>query len=339
MNLTQAAKITKTSLLILAVCVVVGGSAFISYQVWYYQYYLPAKIQTASKPDVRFGILPKLPLPASQVTSSNYSYSLDTETGSLPDRLPKVLKVYHLPQIGFTLLAPNKSKLLAESLSFFEEPESLTETIYRFGDGNKGELILNLSSGNFSFNRDPSTIYEQTAEIDLPDEESIKKNFKKFLSDRGLLKDSLAEGRLHVEFSGQTQKESTSAAVSIWPGDIEDYPLLTPDYNHGLIKASVIPLNKDPDRYIKMDYVYWEPDLFNSATYPLKSIEEAYEELKSGQGSVVIQPKGAKVSIQSVYLGYFLPSEYTEYLQPIFIFEGDGFVSYIPAVVKEYLEK
>lgn len=39
-----------------------------------------------------------------------------------------------------------------------------------------------------------------------------------------------------------------------------------------------------------------------------------------------------------MFLGYFDPDVYQEYLQPVYVFIGDDdFVSYVPAVSGEYL--
>jgi len=40
-----------------------------------------------------------------------------------------------------------------------------------------------------------------------------------------------------------------------------------------------------------------------------------------------------QVTIRNIYLAYFEPVTLTNYLQPIFVFEGDNnFVAYVPAI-------
>ena len=72
------------------------------------------------------------------------------------------------------------------------------------------------------------------------------------------------------------------------------------------------------------------------ATYPTKTAETAFDDLKQGKGVVVVEPDKPKVSITSVYLGYYLAENYNPYLQPIFVFEGPNFVAYADAINEQF---
>src|SRR5258708_2433232 len=128
MTLTETAQLTKRVLLISLVLLVIAISGWISYQVWYYKYYLPNKPAVEVLPEVKFGILPRPVLPKSEISSSNYSYSLDTETGDVPTTLPKIAKVFFVPQLGTTLLSSNRATNLAEKLGFTQGPENISST-------------------------------------------------------------------------------------------------------------------------------------------------------------------------------------------------------------------
>ena len=53
---------------------------------------------------------------------------------------------------------------------------------------------------------------------------------------------------------------------------------------------------------------------------------------------MVSQPQTTNITIRKMFLGYFDPDVYQEYLQPVYVFVGDGdFVGYVPAVSGEYL--
>ncbi|MCL4365698.1 hypothetical protein M1437_00535 [Patescibacteria group bacterium] len=80
MTLTQAATLVKRLVIFSAVTLFLGLGSFIGYKIWY-AYYLAHLPPVEEKPDIRFGLLPPVDFPKSNVTSSNFSYSLDTVTG------------------------------------------------------------------------------------------------------------------------------------------------------------------------------------------------------------------------------------------------------------------
>ncbi len=336
MTLTETARLTKIIILMGAVLLVVSVSGWISFQFWYYRYYLPNKPPVEVPPETKFGILPKPIFPLTSVSSSNYSYSLDTETGELPKDIPKLAKVFFIPQLGTTLLAPNKARSLATSLGFEIGPETISPTIYKFKDKQGGDLTIDINSGNFSFNRAVATPSAKVTEI--PDEGNVIESFKGFLSNRTLLKPSLQNGQVRVSYDNFSIKESKSAQISLWPEDIEGLKIVTPSFQKGLIQATLAWTGRDFD-YTSLNYIFWEPDQQNSSTYLIKSADLAFSDLKGGKGHVIVEPKSARASISSVYLAYYEPYEYSQYLQPVYVFEGDDFIGYVPAVSDQYLEE
>lgn len=337
MTLTQAARLTKFTILGMAVLLVVGISGYFSYQFWYYRYYLPNKRPVEIAPDIKYSVLPAPLFPITTVTSSNFQYSLDTETGELPTDLPKILKVYFIPQLGTTLLAPNKARQLSENLGFGFSEQVLSPNIYKFNDETGGEMIIDINTNNFQFQKNIASSSAAT-KIDLPEDEQIISDFKAYLSSKGLLKEELKSGRSEVQFNNFVRRENTSALVTLWPNDLDKLKIVTPTFKQGLIQAT---LTRTPDGLIYKDlvYTYFEPDFENSSTYPLRPIEQAFNDLKTGSGVVIVSPEKGKASLTNIYLAYFEPGEYAKYLQPIYVFEGEGFVAYIPAISDKYLEK
>ena len=52
-----------------------------------------------------------------------------------------------------------------------------------------------------------------------------------------------------------------------------------------------------------------------------------------------MEPRTSSASITKVYLAYYLSEEYSNYLLPVFVFEGPQFAGMVPAVKSEFLEK
>lgn len=327
MTLTQAAIITRRSILggiVLTIATIVG---FIGYNMWH-NYYLSTLPPVEEKPEIKFGVLPPPTFPPSNVSSSNYSYSLDTTTGGLP-QTPKLLKVYFIPQAGITLLTSEKSKSLAEKLGFIPEPQVLSHTQYRFSDGQGGNLETNLLTGNFSFQREVASSSAQTTS--LSDRNQVANELKIYLESKGLLTEELRSGRDNVIFGGDLG-EAKSAVVSLIPADVDKLPIVTATFNHGLVKTTINAYEDELSKFTKVQYTFWPIDLTTFSTYPLKSAEKALAELRAGEGYVSLEPSNPKVSISSVYLAYYQSEQYSPYLQPVFVFEGPGFAALIPAI-------
>jgi hypothetical protein len=102
----------------------------------------------------------------------------------------------------------------------------------------------------------------------------------------------------------------------------------------------------------------FKPVLGEAANFPMRSLEQAKTDITKQKGTVVwleqqLTEEGApgpltidKITLDTVYLAYLLPSQAPGYLQPIYVFEGkaslvDGSsvaaAVYLPAVEEKYL--
>lgn len=334
MNLTDAASFTKKFIVVFGIILFIGLVSWVGFLVW--QNSRPKNIAGPIPPDYKFGTLPQPLFPESKGSGANYSYSLDTETGSLPKDLPNMTRVYFTPLLGATLLASDYAKELAESLKFSVGPQILSNTTHRFSDNTGGQITINLTTNNFNYEK-VVDLNDQSEEI-LPDAQIIGEQFKSFLASKNLLKSFIQNGRTNVIYDGASPKDSSRATVSVFFDDIDGLKVVTPEFTHGSIKATVTKYKLPENKYPKLDYVYWEPDPLQYATYSIKSIETAFEDLKKDQGVIIIEPKTSQVSIVNAYLAYYISEEYSKYIQPIFVFEGPDFVAYVPAVTSEHLE-
>lgn len=337
LTLTQTAKMTKKALLIFGILFILLTAFYIGYQIYYYNYYLPHKPAPVIKPDVKFGPLPNPKFITADVSSSNYSYSLATVTGGLPIDIPKVEKVYFIPRLGPTLLASDKATQLANSFSFTHGPNIVSQTKYEFSDDSGGIMRIDLDTSNFSFTRAASS--SASLEDTFADSGKIAENFKTYLSSKNLLPEDLQKGRSKVVFDNAIPQNSQTATVSIWPQDFNGLEVVTPTFSEGLIKTTLNKSKDDIYKYQSLIFTYWSPDSQNSSTYPIKTPDQAFSDLKSGLGVVVIPPQNPQVAITSVKLAYYESALYSVYLLPIYVFEGEGFVGYVNAISPEAVSK
>ncbi|MBI2012013.1 hypothetical protein HYS91_04550 [Candidatus Daviesbacteria bacterium] len=341
MTLTEAAKITKKVLLFSSIFIVVSLTIWLSYRFYYYNIYLPNLPPVEILPDYKFGPLSPPALPESSVSSSNFSYSLDTETGNLPTNIPKLMKVYLSTPLSVNLRSSSAAKELAENLGFPLGPEVINPTLHKFNDELGSEITINLENGNFSFFRNLANTLDIPRLETLATREKIIENFKGFLNEKGLLNESLRTGRGEVIYGGQNIADSESAIVTVWPKDLDQYVIVTPQFSTGLIKASVSKYSEEKYIYLNFDFTFWPIDENEGGfgTYPVKAVTEAFEELKGGEGVVVIDPQTPNVSLRKIYLAYLVSFEYLPYIQPIYVFEGENYVGYVGAIRKDSLAR
>jgi hypothetical protein len=330
MTLTQTAILVRRGVFTIISLTVLVVAAATGYKIWY-QHYLSTLPPIEEKAEMRFGLLPEIKFPPSIVSSSNFSYSLDTVTGGFP-QMPKLVKVYFIPQNKVSFLAPEKSQALAQSLGFLQGPQILSETRYKFTDQYQGNLIIDLTTGNFNFQRQVATDSAKLQETPLTDQAKLVVEFKDFLQQKGLLPEELKNGRSAVIY-GQTQNSaSESAQVSVWPEDFEGLPIVTASFKTGLVTGLAKNLADEFGNFTKLDYIFWPIDKTTFSTYQIKTPEEAFKDLQSGKGFVALEPPTAKVSISSVYLAYFQSEEYSPYLKPVYVFEGPSFAALVEAL-------
>lgn len=347
MTLTQTAILTRNAILITSLVLFFGMTGFIGYKIWYNFYYLPNLPPVEEKPDTKFGILPFPDFPKTFVSSSNFTYSLDTTTGGLPkigdEGFEKLIKVYFILKPYATFLSPDRSQALAEKFGINLAPEILNETTYRFTEQKEyaiKTLTVNLDTGNFTYTKEATF----SGEI-VSDDNQLVSDFKNTLEKLAVLKTELKEGRTKVVLlkkqgdsfvETNLRTESQAVQISLWPAAIDKKSIFTPDFNKSLVSGVIKNSANDLENYLSLDFTFWPVDQTTFATYPLKAADQAFEDLKSGKGVVVLEPKKPQVSITSIYLGYYLSQNYTPYLLPIYIFEGPQFVSFVSAIDSEF---
>ena len=317
MTLTQTALLTRRAILtlgilsLLIILTTVGSNL-------YYRYQLAQIPPVEEIAENKFGTLPNINFPATTVSSSNFPYSIDTNTGELP-QVPKFIKVYFIPQAGLTLLAPDRARELASKLDFNIGPQTEDPNTYTFSNEQGGKLIINILSGNFSYQKSSSSSAQPA---DLPDKDSLVSQFKTYLSSKIQLPPELERGRDNV----------VDNTVTFWPDHIDNLPIITAEYLFGLIKGKAITKDNGELGFDDVTYTFWPTDLTSSSTYQLKNPNEALDDLKNGAGFISRHNSSALVSITSVSLAYYQSQTYTPYLQPVYIFEGPSFIALVPAI-------
>lgn len=344
MTLTQTAIFTKQIIALGIIALTLGTLSFIGYRIWY-SYYLTTLPPKEEKPDTKFGILPYPNFPKAYVSSSNFSYTLNTTTGGLPKvgqdpGFEKLTKVYFVIKPYATFLSSDKSRALAEKFNINTPPKVVNETTYEFKQDNK-TLVVDLDSGNFKYFKEATPSSKENLDTD----ENLVSDFKGVLEDLGVLKEELKNGRAKVTLfktlgaeavTTNQRTDAQAALISIWPQDLDKKSIFTSDIGRSYIFATLVNYYNSLEDYLSINFTHYQIDTTTFATYPIKSPEEAFNDLQSGKGVIIIEPQRPQVSITSVSLGYFMSENYSPYIQSIFVFEGPSFVAYVPAVSAQF---
>jgi hypothetical protein len=299
-------------------------------------------------PTVAFGPVPKLPFPERK-DLPQFEYKVETPSGGLPS-LDQQAKVYYMPPSAATLNSFENAKAKARGLGFTTDPEEITPTNFRFKHPTAASILeMNIVNNTFSISynlaSDPLPLDKQP-----PAEQSAVSVARGYIGSASLTPPDL-DGPTSTEFlkvdsQGLSTVVSLSEAnlikVSLFRKDYDNLSAKTPDPRTGNVWFILSGESGSGRQIIASEFHYFPIDKTQVATYPLKTAAAALEDLKAGNGfiaSLGSNPDG-KVTIRRIYLAYYDPGVYTQFYQPIVVFEGDrNFVAYVPAVQSSYYGK
>jgi hypothetical protein len=303
------------------------------------------------KPTLLFGKLTEIPFPEKD-TPSNLSFILETPEGKLPE-LPDQIEVFYMPPIASDIQALEKAKIKAKSLGFNPNGKPVIEnvqSVYLFNKSNSpATLTMNIISGIFSINYDISSNPSVIDRIPPAPEAAITKA-QSYLKKAHLLAEDLQEESSATTEFLRIEGGKFVPAISLSESDLikvnlfrkalgkkKNIPSVTPD----MPEANVWFLYSGfgGGQLIAAEYHYFQVDLKKPATYPLKTSEIAWEELKAGRAWIANlgDNEGRRITVRRVYLAYYDAGLYTEFYQPVVVFEGDNdFLAYVPAVTSDY---
>jgi hypothetical protein len=304
----------------------------------------------APPPNHAFGKLPALVFPQAATPSAKLTFQLQTIEGTVP-KASESATVYFMPKTAPNLLGLNKAQDFAASLNFDPTPVQETKNIYRFNDAELPlrRLRYDIVSNNFilryAFEQDPSIFNERN----LPLPEAGVAEAVNLLESHNLNPDDLADGANEVSFlklNGSQLVSTTSLSqadaerIDFFRKSIGDTPVFTPYPDQAPTSIIFSGSSNAKKRILQFAYTFWPIDYQTTATYGLKTSDQAWQELQNGGGYIARYPTGGNGAVvRNVYLAYYDSFDPQTYLQPIFVFDGDfGFRAYVPAVAPPWTE-
>lgn len=309
--------------------------------------------QPPPPPTHLFGKLKPIPFPKKE--SPKLEFKVETASGTLP-ALPTQARVYTILKPASNLLALDTAKQKAAGLGYRSDPESLSQTLYRFKTTDfPSTLDMNIVTGVFSISYDLVT---DPTPLDgkPPTAESAIAATKSILSAANLLPKDLGTTATHQFLKVENKKivpalalsEATFIKVNLWRDpykatifvdEKDQVPAVTKDPNESNVWF-ILGGNASRDKQVMAaDYRYFTVDETQFSTYALKTPQEALTELSNGGGFIASlgNNPGGLITIRKIYLAYYDPDVASDYYIPVVVFEGDrGFVGYVPAVTSDY---
>lgn len=304
-------------------------------------------------PTVSFGKLPKLVFPEENLTlpKEKISFKLETIQGGFP-KLPEIGKVYFMPIRRMNLLSPDRAATLAKTLGFQGKPEILKENLYRWQIFTPLPTTLEIEITNLNFHLfyDYSHDQELLTNKYLPTKQQAAQEIKNFLAANKLLPEDLANGTAEFEYFQLIEgklvpttaySDADFLMVNLFRANLDELKVLPPNPKKSLIFFLFSGSRIKEKRIVEIEYNYSPIEREIFATYPLKPISEAWDDLQKGKGYIANlgeNPEG-KIVVRRIYLAYYETKEPQQYLQPIYVFEGDkNFLAYVAAIDSKWTE-
>lgn len=300
-------------------------------------------------PTVSFGKLP--PLIFSQpATALSLTYSLNTISGELPVFADRA-SVYKIKKPQINLLALQNAKQKVEEVGFTLAETRISQTSYQWTNDSPPyrKLSLNIFSNNFTLSSNYLTSATVSAALNVPDEQGAIDEAKSFLSSLSSLPDDIDETKTKTALYSIQNAEPLPATslsttkvirVDFSQKDIDKLPIV---YPHPPFSTTYFLIASGVHQPQVVEGAFLHKEKSNeSATYPIKTSEQAFKELKEGGGFVAsYNGQEKEIVIKDVYLAYYIDDkEDQEHLMPIVVFEGNnGFYGFVPAITNDWYSK
>ncbi|HKC14689.1 MAG TPA: hypothetical protein VKC89_01850 [Patescibacteria group bacterium] len=338
MTLDQAAEKTKVFLKFSGILLGLVFVLFVGSKI--FSAIFPA---AAPPPEVSFGKLYSPDFPNSP--NKTFSYTLETISGRLPTFQPQV-KVFKMATNTPDLLALSKAQALVSGVGFNNSPAKISDNIYQWRDS-KSSRILTMNIQDLNFNMISDFLSNPNQPFFPKEVGDATKTAENFLTGINLMPGDLDPTKTQASlFSiknyslvpATSLSNAQAIQVSFFQKPFNNLPIYYLRTAVSTLNFLVGGVGTKPE-VVEANYFYQKPSS-ESSTYPIKTANVAFEDLKKGKVYIASSGSGDKVSIKNISLGYYMSEKKQDYLLPIVVFEGnDGFMAYEFAVTDEWVNK
>lgn len=298
-------------------------------------------------PTVRFGILGKVVFPEKNFEKKSFVAELpDDKFPTYKDQA----NVYVIYRSKSPLGALEESKKTAALMGFIKEPREVATGVYLFNDPvTNRSLAMNVLESSFNLSYPYLSDQLLLNPEQMPSKEEAIATAKKYIQQAGKLSVDLDEGEQKVSywkisFDGLKEVEGLSESniirIDFFRKKLGDeIEMVSTEIDKASVSVLVSGSSVSSKKIVEVNYRHVDVDTSaaSSSTYPIKTSQEAFAELQSGNYWPANDVEAKNVIIRKIYLAYFEPVSLTQFLQPVYVFEGDGgFVAYVRAITDKY---
>lgn len=304
-------------------------------------------------PTVGFGKLPAIQFKKQTSKDKPKSYRLEIATRELPefgiygDRA----KVFFMPKSAPSLLADERVKEIASSYNFVFEPEVIDNRTYRWTKSQplESSIQIDVQTLGFSLKTDYLSRPNLLMKKNLPENFEAVNRIKAFLDAADLLGDDMSTASGKITFlkslGGELKEAFSLSDADFVQVDLNrmtidnEYGMITPEGTKGIVSAIITGAYSGNLSIVQMDYHYRPINYIQVETYPLQSTKLAWKLLQAGEGFIVNKGKKEEIIIRKIYMAYFDSYDEQEFLQPVYVFEGDDdYIGIVPALDSRYTQ-
>ncbi|MBP7768617.1 hypothetical protein KA082_02160 [Candidatus Woesebacteria bacterium] len=299
------------------------------------------------EPTAGFGSLPPIAFPAQTSEDKPTSYTLETPTGTLPSFGDRVT-VFLMTKGSPSLLDNENAQAIAKRYGFEDAPSILDSNTYRWTKNQPlvATLDMDIIDHNLTYETDFLNRPELLLQTELPTDFDAVEQVKRFLSRADLLPGDIATSSgkiMYLKALGGALKPAVSVSdADFVQVDINRIPInglyefYSKDGKTGAVHA--ILAGKQSENILRLSLQHYPIEYSLSQTYYIRSTQSAWQRLQAGEGYIANKGTTSSAVIRSVELGYYESEEFSQYVQPIFVFKGDGdFIGYVSAIDPRYI--
>ncbi|NCU32230.1 MAG: hypothetical protein EOM23_04705, partial [Candidatus Moranbacteria bacterium] len=287
MSLTQTAYVFRNTVKFGGVGIVALALLWMIAKTGYQLY--KANNPTYYAPTVKYGVLPKISFPEKTATAKNFTFEFTND--AIPN-FDDQLKVYVIYRPNTTFLALQEDTETAKAFGFTSEPTEVKTGIYEFKDTTTNKtLTVNVLDGDFELTYPYASDQILLTELEVPNKSKAIEVASDFLDKGGKLTSDLENGDQTVSYwkidsgalkSVSTQSEANAVRVDFYRKSFDDLGLLSSDFGQASTSVLISGSTVEAKKIIGVSFKDLNIDRESYSTYPIKTGEEAVEELKAG---------------------------------------------------------
>jgi len=296
------------------------------------------------EPNVKYGILPKIVFPTKEFTPKTFTFETPNDVFPKFDNQARVYIVFRTDK---SFLALEQETETARDMGFTEKGIDTGNNIFEFKNASNQTLRINILDGSFRLSYPYGDDQILMANKSVPDKEEAKEKAKSFLQSVDRFPKDLEKGSQISTFyriEGGSLKQVTSQSeanlvrVDFYRENFDnEVKIVSTESNKAPISLLLSGSGVGSRNIVEVDYKYVNIDRESYATYPTRTLDEAMSELKNGKYWPVSDISNDKVILRNIYLAYFEPISLTNFMQPVYVFEGDNnFIAYVSAVSDKF---